>query len=83
LTPSRAGRHIGGTMKKKHTNGRIHIVSEKEIPYVELKVDMDNETIEMLAQAGWIEIQHDKDALVNYAFSKALEEYVGHARQAR
>lgn len=69
-------------MKKKHTNGHIKIVSEKKIPYVELKVDMDDETVDLMAQAGWIEIQRDKEALVNYAFCKAIEEYVGYAKRA-
>jgi len=76
LTLSRAGQHNGGTMKKKHTSGRIHIVSEKKIPYVELQLDMDDDTADKLAKAGWIEIQHDKKALINYAFVKALEEFI-------
>lgn len=64
--------------RKKGTNflGDIRILSEKQIPYVELQLDMDKETVDLLAQAGWIEIQKDRDALANYAFVKALKEFV-------
>lgn len=65
-------------MKKrtKRTLGDIRILSEKPIPYVELELDMDRETVDLLAQAGWVEIQKDKDALANYAFGRALKEFV-------
>ena len=64
------------TMKNTKKLGQIRIISEKEIPYVELKMDMDDQTAHKLAQAGWIEVQHDREALINYAFCKALKEYV-------
>lgn len=70
------GRHNGPTMKK-HKLGTIRIVSEKQIPYVELRLDMDDDTVHRLAQAGWMEIQHDREALVEYAFCKALKEFAG------
>ena len=66
-------------MKKKQNNqklGTITILSEKNVPYVELKVDMDDSTAHKLAQAGWIEIQNDREALINYAFGRALSEFV-------
>jgi hypothetical protein len=83
LTVFRADHHNGGTMKIHHHTGHIKIVSEKEVPYVELKVDMDEKTIDLLAEAGLQEIQGDKDALVSYAFSKGLEEYVSQSKRAR
>lgn len=55
--------------------GVIRIISEKETPYVELKIDMDDDVAHGLAQAGWTEIQHDREALINYAFAKALDEF--------
>lgn len=67
-------------MKKQNKNknnkklGTITILSEREIPYVELKIDMDEDIAHKLAQAGWIEIQHDREALINYAFVRALKE---------
>lgn len=70
-------------MKIHHHKAHINIVSEKEVPYVELKVDMDEKTIDLLAEAALLEIQGDKDALVNYAFSRGLEEYVNHTKRAR
>lgn len=62
-------------MKNKKL-GEIRVLSEKEIPYVELKLDMDDDVAHKLAQAGWTEIQHDRKALINYAFCKALQEFV-------
>jgi hypothetical protein len=70
-------------MKKEQTLGEIRILSERKVPYVELKLDMDDETINRLAEAGWVEIQHDKEALVAYAFTKALQEFVSNAKRAR
>ena len=64
--------------KKDSKLGTITILGEKKVPYVELQVDMDDATCHKLAQAGWQEIQHDGDALINYAFAKALEEFCDH-----
>lgn len=66
-------------MKNKKL-GMIKIISEKEIPYVELKIDMDDDVAHKLAQAGWIEIQHDREALINYAFCRAIKEFCGSHR---
>lgn len=63
-------------MKKNKTLGEIKILSERRVPYVELKIDMDDHVADKLAQAGLIEIKKDRDALINYAFCKALEETV-------
>ena len=63
------------TTKKENKLGTITILAERPVKYVELDVDMDDWTIDNLARAGWEKIQHDKDALVNYAFVKAMEEF--------
>lgn len=77
--------HTKGTLKGRNTMknkklGTIKIVSEKEVPYVEMKVDMDDDVAHKLAQAGWMEIQHDREALINYAFVRALQEFCGSNR---
>jgi len=62
--------------KEKNNLGVITILSERDVPYVELKLDMDDNIAHKLAKAGWLEIQHDREALINYAFVKALEEVI-------
>ena len=54
----------------------IKILAERDISSKELDLDMDDETYAVLAQAGWETIQKDKDALVTYAITKALEDLV-------
>jgi hypothetical protein len=54
----------------------IKILAERNISSTELSVDIDPETYAVLAQAGWETIQKDKDALVNYAIVKAIEDLV-------
>lgn len=61
--------------KKKSNVGTIKILAEREVPYVEMDIDMDETAAHNLAKAGWIEIQLDRDALINYAFNKALKEF--------
>lgn len=63
-------------VNKEQTLGDIRILSEKPVPYVELQLDMSQDTIDALAKAGWIEIQKDREALANYALVKALKEFV-------
>lgn len=60
----------------KKTLGEIRILSERNVPYVELRIDMDDHVADKLARAGLIEIKKDKEALINYAFCKALQETV-------
>lgn len=69
-------------MKTKKNNpnketklGIITILAEREVPFVELDMDIPDDIAHKLAQAGWQEIQHDRKALINYAFVKALEEF--------
>jgi hypothetical protein len=54
----------------------IKILAERNIFSKELDLDIDPETYAVLAQAGWETIQKDKDALVNYAIVKAMEDLV-------
>jgi len=64
-------------MKKTHkaeTLGTIKILAERQVPYVELDLDIDENTLNKIAKAGLIEIKRDKTALFNYALTKALEE---------
>lgn len=63
-------------VNKEQTLGQIRILSEKNVPHVELRVEMDDDVAHKLAQAGWMEIQHDREALIAYAFTKALKEFV-------
>jgi hypothetical protein len=54
----------------------IRITAERKVDYVELDLDMDDEAVAVLAEAGWEAIQKDKDALVSYAITKALTDLV-------
>lgn len=54
----------------------VKILSEKKVENVELLLDIEDEAYAVLAQAGWEAIQKDKEALVNYAIVKALEDLV-------
>lgn len=54
----------------------VKILAERNISSTELDLDVDQETYAVLAQAGWETIQKDKDALVSYAITKALEDLV-------
>jgi len=67
-------------MKKTHkeeTLGTIKVLAERPLQYVELDLDVDENTFNKIAKAGLIEIKHDKKALFNYAITKALEELSG------
>ena len=55
--------------------GCIKILAEREVPYVEMDIDVDDNTFNKIAKAGLIEIKRDKKALFNYALLKALEEF--------
>jgi hypothetical protein len=64
-------------MKTNKTLGTIKILAEREIPYIEMDMDVDENTFNKIAKAGLIEIKRDKQALFNYAITKALEEFCG------
>jgi hypothetical protein len=55
--------------------GVIKILAEREIPYVAMDLDVDDNTFDKIAKAGLIEIKRDKKALFNYAITKAFEEF--------
>ena len=66
--------------RKKNENkplGSIKILAEREVKYVELDLDVDDDTFDKIAKAGLIEIKHDKHALFNYAMLKAIREFCG------
>jgi hypothetical protein len=54
----------------------IKIIGERFVNMAELDLDVDDEAMAVLAQAGWETIQKDRDALVSYAITKALEDLV-------
>lgn len=54
----------------------IKILAERKVDYVELDLDVDEETVAMLAEAGLETIRNDKEALVNYAINKALRDLI-------
>jgi hypothetical protein len=59
----------------------IKIVAERRVDYVELDLDVDDKAMAVLAEAGWEAIQKDKDALVNYAITKALTDLVKNEKE--
>ena len=54
----------------------IKILAERKVDYVELDLDVDEETVAMLAEDGLETIRNDKEALVNYAINRALKDLV-------
>ena len=58
----------------KSKTGLIKILSEKKVVCYELKLDVDKETYEAIAEAGRVHIEKDKDALFQYALRTALHE---------
>lgn len=73
---NQAGRYSG---KDKRNPGEpkedlIRIVSEKKVVCYELKLDVDTEAYEAIAEAGRIHIARDKEALFQYALRTALSE---------
>jgi len=59
----------------------IKIVAERKVDYVELDLDVDDEAVAVLAKAGLETIRHDKEALVNYAISKALRDLIKNEKE--
>ena len=56
--------------------GHIKILSERKVQMIELDLDMDEQTIDRLAHAGFNLIKYEKEDLAVYAFKKALEAMV-------
>ena len=59
----------------------VKIMAERRVDYVELDLDVDDEAMAVLAEAGWEAIQKDKEALVNYAITKALTDLVKNEKE--
>ena len=59
----------------------VKIMAERKVDYVELDLDVSDEAMAVLAEAGWEAIQKDKEALVNYAITKALIDLVRNEKE--
>jgi hypothetical protein len=59
----------------------IKIIAERKVDYVELDLDVDDEAVAVLAKAGLETIRNDKEALVNYAITKALMDLVKNEKE--
>jgi hypothetical protein len=59
----------------------IKIMAERKVDYVELDLDVDDEAVAVLAKAGLETIRNDKEALVNYAIVKALQDLVKNEKE--
>jgi len=59
----------------------VRITAERKVDYVELDLDIDDEAVAILAEAGWESIRKDKDALVSYAITKALTDLVKNEKE--
>lgn len=59
----------------------IKITAERKVDYVELDLDVDDEAVAVLAKAGLETIRNDKEALVNYAITKALKDLVKNEKE--
>jgi hypothetical protein len=53
--------------------GKIKIKGERKVQMVELDLDMDEQTIDALAHAGFNMIKYERQELACYAFRRALE----------
>jgi hypothetical protein len=55
--------------------GQIKIIAERKVKMVEIDFDMDEQTIDALAHAGFNLIKYDRQELASFAFRKALEAF--------
>ena len=55
--------------------GQIKILAEREVKMIELDVDVDEKTREIVCHAALREIASDGDALFNYGFNQALKRF--------
>lgn len=53
--------------------GQIKILAEREVKMVELDLDIDDKSVDIIADAGLEIIKSDRNELFGYAFRKALE----------
>ena len=54
----------------------IKILAERKVDYVELDLDVEDEAMAILVEAGLETIRNDKEALVNYAINRALKDLI-------
>jgi hypothetical protein len=54
----------------------MNLKNERKELFYKYDVDMTTEELDQLAKVGLKEIKKDKEALVNYAVVKILEEYI-------
>ena len=55
--------------------GQIKILAERKVQMVELDLDVDDKSIDIIADAGLEMIKNDRNELFSYAFRKALEAF--------
>ena len=55
--------------------GEIKIKSERRVQMVELDLDVDDKSVDIIADAGLEMIKNDRNELFSYAFRKALEAF--------
>lgn len=56
--------------------GQLKILAERKVRMVELDIDVDDRTMDIMAKAGLRLIRNDKKALFNYAFTAALKNLI-------
>jgi hypothetical protein len=61
---------------KMHKLGKIQITGERKVQMVELDIDVDEETKNIVCHAALREITSDGDALFNYGFNQALKRLI-------
>jgi len=61
---------------KMHKLGKIQITGERKVQMVELDIDVDEETKNIVCHAALREITSDGDALFSYGFNQALKRLI-------
>jgi hypothetical protein len=61
---------------KMHKLGKIQITGERKVQMVELDIDVDEETKNIVCHAALREITSDGNALFSYGFNQALKRLI-------
>jgi len=56
--------------------GQIKILAERKVKMVELDIEVDDKTRDIVCHAALHEITSDGDALFNYGFNQALKRFI-------
>ena len=56
--------------------GKIQILAQRKVEMVELDIEVDDETRDIVCHAALHEITSDGDALFNYGFNQALKRFI-------